>query len=77
MKKLLTLTLIILCIASCDKIEPPYSSGNTNPIDTTSVKRNILIEDFTGHTCPNCPAAAAELETIHSIYGNQIIWEFY
>lgn len=73
MKKLLTLTLIVLCIASCDKIEPPYFSGNTNPIDTTSVKRNILIEDFTGHTCPNCPAAAAELETIHSIYGNQII----
>jgi hypothetical protein len=38
----------------------------------TYVKK-ILIEDFTGHTCSNCPAAARELEAIHDLYGDQII----
>ena len=35
--------------------------------------KNILIEDFTGHLCPNCPDAARELDAIHDIYGKQII----
>jgi thiol-disulfide isomerase/thioredoxin len=35
--------------------------------------KKVLIEDFTGHTCPNCPDAARELEAIHAIYGDQII----
>jgi thiol-disulfide isomerase/thioredoxin len=39
---------------------------------TTYIKK-ILIEDFTGHTCPNCPSAARELEAIHEAYPNQII----
>jgi len=39
---------------------------------TTYVKK-VLVEDFTGHTCPNCPDAARELEAIHDIYGDQII----
>ena len=73
MKKLLSAILIVSFLSNCDKIEPPYISGEVNPVDTTSIKRNILIEDFTGHTCPNCPDAAAELESIHAIYGDQII----
>ena len=35
--------------------------------------KNVLIEDFTGHLCPNCPDAARELDAIHDIYGEQII----
>ena len=35
--------------------------------------KNILIEDFTGHLCQNCPDAARELEAIHDVYGAQII----
>jgi len=35
--------------------------------------KNVLIEDFTGHLCPNCPDAARELDAIHDIYGDQII----
>ena len=38
-----------------------------------NINRNILIEDFTGHTCQNCPEAAKELEAIHDVYGDQII----
>ena len=36
-------------------------------------EKKVLIEDFTGHLCPNCPDAARELDAIHDIYGDQII----
>ena len=43
---------------SCDVIEGDYmTSGTTNLGDTTSVVKKVLIEDFTGHRCPNCPSA--------------------
>ena len=35
--------------------------------------QKILIEDFTGHTCPNCPSAATELESIQDFFGDQVI----
>lgn len=30
----------------------------------TNTDRNILLEDYTGHKCPNCPGAAVEAENI-------------
>jgi Outer membrane protein Omp28 len=30
----------------------------------TNTNRNILLEDYTGHRCPNCPDAATEATTI-------------
>ena len=77
MKNIITLFSFILIITSCDVVEGPYliDDGGITPIDTstnTYVKK-VLIEDFTGHTCPNCPAAARELEAIHEEYGGQII----
>ena len=53
--------------------------SNYNPLATIDngscipYLKNVLIEDFTGHTCPNCPGAATELEAIHNLYGEQII----
>jgi len=35
--------------------------------------KNVLIEDFTGHLCLNCPDAARELDAIHDTYWGQII----
>jgi hypothetical protein len=37
-----------------DPANYPYPSWSIN----TNSSRNVLIEDFTGHTCTNCPAAA-------------------
>lgn len=70
MKKYITLIIIALTIVSCEIVEGPYI------IDTNSYinpDKKVLIEDFTGHLCPNCPDAARELEAIHDIYGDQII----
>ena len=44
-------------------------------IDTSNNNyiKNILIEDFTGHLCKNCPDAASELDAIQAVYGSRII----
>ena len=75
MKQYITLLSIILIITSCDVVEGPYMSDITIPIDTTTntYLQKILIEDFTGHKCPNCPEAARELDAISVIYPGQII----
>jgi len=75
MKNIITLLSFILIITSCDVVEGPYEidTGGVTPTDTNTYVKKILIEDFTGHTCPNCPSAARELEAIHNLYGNQII----
>jgi thiol-disulfide isomerase/thioredoxin len=33
------------------------------------VTRRVLLEDFTGHTCNNCPAAAVIAEGLQTFYG--------
>ena len=75
MKNIITLFSFILIITSCDVVEGPYEidAGNITPSDTNTYVKKILIEDFTGHTCQNCPSAARELDAIHNIYGDQII----
>ena len=35
--------------------------------------KKILIEDFTGYKCTNCPAASSELHTIEELYPDKII----
>ena len=70
MKKYLTILTSILIITSCDIIEGPYISDRDSYVNPD---KKVLIEDFTGHKCNNCPKAARELETIHDIYGDQII----
>ncbi len=52
--------------ASCDYVEFPYPEQTAQPascdtavfVSDTNTQRNVLLEDFTGHRCPNCPFAA-------------------
>lgn len=74
MKKILGLIfLVIIALLGCDKVEPPYIQQNTNT-DTTinnNVKR-VLIEEFTGHLCPNCPEASHIAENLQQLYPGKI-----
>jgi len=84
MKKRLFIALAVgtVLVSSCDKVElPNIGSVDTNTsCDTvfsfstpTQSNRNVLVEDFTGHLCGNCPGAAYELELLHDIYGDTLI----
>lgn len=63
-------------IASCDKIEDPFQDATqSNPVDTTTeeIIKKILIEDYTGHTCGNCPEAAVIADDLQKLYGDKVV----
>lgn len=73
----------IFYLGSCDKIEEPYSktivTGDTAacpvpefPIVTT-LKKRVLLEDYTGHTCVNCPKAAITAHNLKQTHGDQLV----
>lgn len=65
----------IISFSSCDKIDGPYGTPvtQTGGGDSVQIIRKVLIEDFTGHTCGNCPRAAENLHEIETLYGEQIV----
>lgn len=69
----IVLGIIIFLSPSCDVVEGPYMIENNNPVDTNSIVRKVLIEEFTGHYCSNCPDAANELSSLQSLYGENVI----
>lgn len=70
MKQYITLLSIILIITSCDVEEKPFINDYDAYINP---EKKVLIEDFTGHKCANCPGAARELDEISATYPGQII----
>jgi thiol-disulfide isomerase/thioredoxin len=86
MKKLIISVAAILItgisgiIISCDKVKEPYMkevdvSDCPVPVfpDTAVSKKTVLIEEFTGHLCPNCPTGAHVIDQIQQAYGNRVI----
>jgi hypothetical protein len=72
-KFIFALILITFLINSCDYVQPytPKGKGNvdtsssiTSIISDSTTMRNVLVEDYTGHTCGNCPGAAIILDSI-------------
>lgn len=67
----------LLAFWGCDIV--PYNQAheiNDTPIDTgtTEIARQvILLEDYTGHTCGNCPIAHAEAKRLAEKYGDRLI----
>ena len=68
--------LFLLFNVSCDKISGPFTEGclnccgdseNQEPIKT------ILIEEFTGHKCSNCPNGTRIIENIIDTYCDHVV----
>lgn len=51
-----------------------YIANEWPDFDTISASplRNAMIEDFTGHNCSNCPAAAVDAHTAHEANPNRV-----
>ena len=60
-----------LFVQSCDKIQPPYKVGEG--IDCEVGNQNVLIEDYTGHTCVNCPNAAQTAHEIKELCEDRVV----
>jgi hypothetical protein len=75
MKTLLKFALLfalLLSIYSCDEIEPPYTENSTG-IDTTKYEQKILLEEYTGFRCGNCPEATEIAHSIKEKYPDNVI----
>lgn len=57
-----------LVIVSCDKIKTPTQSSQVKVSN-----RKVLLEDYTGHKCGNCPNAARVAESLEKKYGSKLI----
>ncbi len=67
------LALLSLCFfLSCEEI-PPVITPVKPGTDPNSVPRRILVEEFTGVRCVNCPAGTAEVLNLKGIYKEQLI----
>ena len=77
MKKTLYLfALLGLLFGACDKIDEPYlePTGSTGGGPGPSEKiRKVLLEEFTGHICVNCPEASLLAQDYLAVYGDQLI----
>jgi hypothetical protein len=60
-------------LLSCDIVTPPYEENEKPPVDTTKYKRNVLLEEYTGARCGNCPRAAELAAALHEHYGDRLI----
>ena len=70
MKAFISLIVVMLLMAACSHIDEDERLIYVKP---ASVERCVLIEDFTGQRCPNCPSAAEEIEKLIAQYGDAII----
>ncbi len=79
---LLVATLLVV-LTSCDVVDAPYEKKPDVPVDTalkdtstvivrTGGQQNVLLEDYTGHTCVNCPAAADVAKNIYNYYPGRV-----
>lgn len=68
--------LAIITISACDTIEKPYLEENGGKCGNGNLSipiKKVLLEDYTGHTCGNCPRAAEQTEFLVETYCDHII----
>jgi len=82
--KLYSLLVVLVSISffSCDVIEEPFMVVQEevsdsceafifSPVETYTKK--VLLEDYTGQACQNCPRAAEQAHEIQEQYGEQVV----
>lgn len=81
MKRLFLYSLFLsFFFIGCDNIEEeniaikvPYITNLTTPITNTESKQRVLLEDYTGWRCTNCPRAAAKTTELISKYNTSLV----
>ncbi len=84
MKKIVfvSFVLIVAFLISCDKVTNPIikksdkvvgSNFITNTNDAVSDYKKVLLEDYTGQKCPNCPDAAKIIKDLIKKYGDTLV----
>lgn len=67
-KTMLSIAFLMAGLVSCDHIAESERLLYVRPAD---VSKNVLVEDFTGQTCRNCPDAASTIHELQDTYGKK------
>lgn len=70
MMKNIIMVVLVTLLAACSHIDEDERLVYVKPAE---VARCVLIEDFTGQKCSNCPTAIAEIDKIISQYGDSCV----
>jgi hypothetical protein len=68
-KHLLAALPLVAFLSGCDIVEGP----KVDPTGFTGSTNKVLIEDFTGHMCGNCPRAHEQAKTLLDTYGDNLV----
>ena len=80
--KCIVAAMITIAFGSCDKVKKPYKVTENNlPCNTipvfpaldNTVIQKYLLEDYTGHTCTNCPQAHKIIANDLSLMGDTLV----
>lgn len=63
-KKILLFIFLVINLNACTEIAPVVPALGD---------RKVLVEEFTGVRCVNCPAGATELDNLRGIYGDRLV----
>lgn len=74
-KYILPFFVLFLLFSACDENMPEIAclSCEDDELPPEPQDRVVLVEEFTGVRCINCPAGSAELENLLSVYGDQLV----
>jgi hypothetical protein len=64
---------LLLGLSSCDYIEAPYTEKIDGGGEVTANQQNVLLLDFTGHTCKSCPKAHRTIDQLKTLYGDRVV----
>lgn len=70
MKKIYFTILMLAVLAACDEVS---IEDRLTYVEPPEVGRAVLIEDFTGQYCVNCPRATSEIERMVEEYGDSTV----
>lgn len=67
---ILTTAIVTLAMAACDHIDENNRFTESTEINP---EKKVLVEEFTGQFCPNCPLGHEALKNIKALYGNNAV----
>lgn len=72
-KHILPIFTMAMLVLACDVIDGPYMETSHPNGNNDKFQKIVLLEEFTGHQCSNCPAAANLAAQLHTLYGSQFL----
>jgi len=71
--RLLPILLPALLVQGCDYVTTPIEAPSGGNNGGEGVMRKVLLEDFTGHQCNNCPGATQTALQLQAVYPEALI----